>query len=124
MQERYKIDGQDIWQPDADIEYALATTSTADSTRTQDGVMHDSPMFTVERCSYTATGIPVAEASKILKLIVGRHFTLHYFSVYNGRWQDGEFYFAETTPKIGTLIEGGEKLSELSFNMIGVKPIV
>ena len=54
----------------------------------------------------------------------GKPFTLHYFSVYNGKWQDAKFYVGQSASiTIGTLDEEKEYLSQLSFDMQGVNPI-
>ncbi len=122
-QHRITIDGTEIWQPDKGLKHSFATTYSEDSTRVQSGVGHFTPLFTVEQESYTASHIPVIEASKILKLIIGRNFTLHYFSPYHADWKDATFYVGQGECQIGTLEDGGEKLSSLSFNMTGVNPI-
>lgn len=122
-QDRIKIDGNEIWQPDKDLSHNFATTYSEDSTRTQDGAGHFTPLFTIQQEGYSATHIPVEEASKILKLVIGRNFTLHYFSPYEGKWIDGTFYVGQGDCTIGTLEEGEEHLSSLSFNMTGVAPI-
>lgn len=123
-QDKIMINGNAIYQPDNDLEYNLETTYTSDTTRTQDGIMHDTPLFTVEQLNYTATGIPVADAAIILRIVAkGKHFTLHYFSPYYGAWRDGTFYVGKGSLNIGSLESGNETLSSLSFNMTGVNPI-
>lgn len=123
-QQKIDINSVGIWQPDKNLAYSFETTYTNDSTRTQDGAGHFTPMFTVEQLGYTATGIPVAEATKILQQIIsGNSFTLHYYSLYYGGWRDGTFYVGLGNCSIGTLEEGGETLSSLEFNMTGVDPI-
>lgn len=123
-QQKIDINSKGIFQPDSNLAYSFETTYTSDSTRTQDGKGHFSPLFTVEQLGYSATDIPVAEATKILKEIVkGGNFTLHYYSLYYGAWRDGAFYVGKGDCEIGTLEENGEKLSSLKFNMTGVNPI-
>lgn len=124
MQDKIKINDIEIYQPDSDLASGFETTFTADSGRVQSGVMHASPMFTVEQFSYKATDIPIEEASKILQMIVhGRPFTLHYFSPYYGIWRDGTFRVGKGSLSIGSLENNGEKLTLLSFNMTGDNPI-
>lgn len=124
MQNKIKINDVEIYQPDNDLGSSFETTFTQDSGRVQSGVMHATPMFTVEQFSYVATDIPVAEASKILQMIVhGRPFTLHYFSPYYGNWRDGRFRVGKGSLSIGSLKENEEKLTSLSFNMTGDNPI-
>lgn len=124
MQDRIRINGLDIFQPDQGLQYNFETTYTEDSTRLQNGQANFVGMFTVEQLSYTATDIPALEASKILQQVIkGEPFTLHYFSVYYNRWRDDTFRVGKGQYAIGSLEEGGEKLSSLSFNMTGDNPI-
>ena len=124
MQNKIMINGIEIFQPDKDLGSNFETTFTQDSGRVQSGVMHATPMFTVEQFSYVATDIPVDEASKILQMIVhGRPFTLHYFSPYYGIWRDDKFRVGKGSLTIGKLKENEEKLTSLSFNMTGDNPI-
>ena len=83
------------------------------------------PLFTVEQLNYTATDIPMEEATKILQMVAkGDAFTLHYFSVYYGGWRDGLFRVGKSGGvSIGSLEENNEKLSSLSFNMTGDIPL-
>ena len=124
MQDKIKINGMDIFQPDEGLQSSFETTYTEDSTRLQNGTANFVPLFTVEQFSYNATDIPGSEASKILQQIIkGDAFTLHYFSTYYGRWRDDKFRVGKGQFNIGTLEDGGEKLSSLSFNMTGDNPI-
>lgn len=124
MQDKYKINDIEIFQPDSDLQASFETTYTSDSTRVQSGVMHATPMFTVEQFSYTATDVPVAEVKTILQQIIkGNPFKLHYFSPYYGRWRDGTFRVGKGQFQIGTLKADEEKISSLSFNMTGDEPL-
>ena len=125
MQDLIRINGVDIFPPDEGLSYAIESTYTEDSTRLQTGDLNAVPMFTVEQLSYTATDIPMEEASKILQMVgKGEGFTLHYFSVYYGKWRDGIFRVGKSNNiSIGSLEENNEKLSSLSFNMTGDKPL-
>ena len=119
-----KIDDVYIKQPNTGLGYSFETTYSEDTTRTQDGILHASPLFTVESFSYKATHVTVEEMSVILQKIAnGRYFTLHYFSPYWGMWRDDLFYVGKGSLSIGRLNEDGEYYDELSFNMIGVNPI-
>lgn len=124
MQDKYKINDIEIFQPDSDLQASFETTYTSDSTRVQSGAMHATPMFTVEQFSYTATDVPVAEVKTILQQIIkGNPFKLHYFSPYYGRWRDGTFRVGKGQFQIGTLKADEEKISSLSFNMTGDNPL-
>lgn len=118
------INGTVIKQPDTGLGYSFETTYSESSTRTQDGVLHSTPLFTVEAFSYKATYVTVEEMTTILHEIAkGTNFTLHYFSPYLGTWRDDLFYVGKGSLDIGRLNESGEYYDELSFNMIGVNPI-
>ena len=69
MQDKIKINDIEIYQPDSDLASSFETTFTADSGRVQSGVMHATPMFTVEQFSYMATDIPVEKAKEIFKTL-------------------------------------------------------
>lgn len=123
-QDCIKINNKKVWQPDSDTAVAFETTYTQGSTRAQSGKGKFTPMFTVERFTYIASDVPMEEASRILQMVVGKNFELHYFSVYYGKWRTGTFYVGQTSDiKIKTLKEDHEKVSSLSFNMQGVNPI-
>ena len=123
-QNKISINGQVIWQPDEDLGSSFETTYTEDTTRTQDGVLHATPLFTVEQFSYKATNIPASEASRILQMVArGENFSLFYYSPYFGTWRTDLFYVGKGSLNVGTLKEGEEYLTGLSFNMTGVNPI-
>lgn len=123
-QEKIKINGAEIFQPDEGLGYDFETTYTEDTTRVQSGRLHSSPMFTVESLSYEASDIPLDEASKILQMVAkGKNFQLRYYSCYYGQWRTGAFYVGKGSMSIGTLKADEETLESLSFNMIGVDPI-
>ena len=124
MQDTIKINGIEIFQPDEGLQSSFQTTYSSDSTRVQSGVMHATPLFTVEQFSYSATHIPVEEASIILRQIIkGEPFTLHYFSPFYGVWRDGIFRVGQGQFAIGCLEHGGEYMDSLTFNMTGDNPI-
>ena len=114
-----------IKQPDQDgFTFSLATTSTEDSGRTQDGVMHNTPMFTAESYSFKAASLTPAEVSTILQIVTGKSkFKAHYFSPYYGAWRDDYFYVSQSSISVNILRSGEENLTDLSFNMIGVNPL-
>lgn len=125
MQDRIKINEVDIYQPDEGLDYNFESTYTSDSTRVQSGHGHFTPLFTVEQLGFTASNLPVSEASKILKLVAkGNYFTLHYFSLYYGIWRDDTFYVGKGSGGIKTLKINEETVEELSFNMTGVNPLL
>lgn len=124
MQDYIKMNGSAILQPDSGLSYSWETTYTSDTTRTQAGPLHATPMFTVESLGYEATLASVTEVKQILQVIMkGKTFTLHYFSPYYGAWRDGKFYVGKGSFNLGCLSEDGEYYESISFNMIGVDPV-
>lgn len=123
-QERMRINGVDIWQPDKGLQYKTETTFTEDSVRAMNGVLYETPMFTVEQLGYVATNVRQPEVTKILQMIdKAQRFTLHYFSMHYGAWRDGVFYVGKGQYSVGSWETGGEYVESLSFNMTGVNPL-
>lgn len=124
MQDRIKMNGTAIFQPDSGLGYGYTTSYGDDNKETQDGVKHGTVISTHESLTYTATGIPCSAAATILQIIAhGGTFTLHYYSVHLNTWRNDTFRVPQTSISIGSLIEGGEMLDSLSFTMEGVHPI-
>lgn len=123
-QEYYTINGIKIRQPTELMPFQLATTYTSDTARTQDGILHSTPLFTVESYSYGATGFTAKEMSDFLKLTAkGQSFDFHYFSPYYGEWRTDKFYVGQESLKIRSTKADNERLDDLSCNIIGVNPI-
>lgn len=124
MQEVIKINDIVIFQPDEGLQYSFETTYSSDSTRVQSGQAHFTPLFTIEQLGYTATDIPVKDAKVIIEQIIkGNAFNLRYFSVYYGTWRTAKFRVGKGQFAIGSLKDGEEKLTSLSFNMTGEEPL-
>ena len=124
MQDKIRINDIEIFQPDEGLKSSFETTYTEDSTRLQSGEANFVPLFTVEQFSYSATDVPINEASVILQQIIkGEAFKLHYFSPYYGRWRDGMFRVGQGQFTIGTVEANGERISSLTFNMTGDNPL-
>lgn len=124
MQDTIKINDIEIVQPDEGLQYNFETTYSSDSTRVQSGQAHFTPLFTVEQLGYTATDISVEDAKVIIEQIIKGHaFKLHYYSVFYGMWRDAKFRVGKGQFSIGSLVEGEERLTSLSFNMTGEDPI-
>lgn len=123
-QEYITMNGIKIFQPDEGLEYNFTTTYSENSKRTQKGAGHFTPLFTVEQFGYTATDVPLDEATKIMKIVAkGKPFTLHYFSLYYGKWVDNKFYVGKGNLDFKRLTIKNGKVNKLSFNMTGVNPI-
>lgn len=123
-QDKLKFNGVAIKQPDRGLGYDFETTYSEDSGRVQSGVLHITPLFTVEAFSYTATDLTEAEMSQILRIVAkGAIFNMHYRSPYYGRWRDDQFYVGKGTLSIGSWKEDEERYENLSFNVIGANPL-
>ena len=110
-------------QPDS-VEFSLATTSTADSGRNQLGAMDNSVMFTVEQYKVTFTRLGAYDTKKMLQAITGKNsIAFHYFSPYYGEWQDAQFYVANNTLKIKSVVEKKEVFNNMNFQITGINPI-
>lgn len=123
-QEMYKINGVEIWQPDEELSWDYEKTYTKDSTRTDDGVGHFTKMFTTQSFAYQASHVPVAEWAKISQMIIlEEYFDLYTWSPCFGKWMTHRCYVGKGTLKIGTLEEGNETYSSISFNMVDNIPL-
>lgn len=123
-QDKMKMNGVEIWQPDKGLQYNTETTYSEDSGRVQKGPAHITPLFTVEQLGYAAKNVPQAEVTKILQIIDGGSpFTLHYFSMHYGEWRDAKFYVGKGQYSVGSWKTGEEYVESLSFNMTGVNPL-
>lgn len=117
-QDRYKINGREIFQPDKDLSLAWETTYTDDSSRTQDGKGHFTPLFTVYQHGYSASHVPVAEATWIISVIsTGAPFILHGWSPKYGEWRDINCYVGKSADcTVGSLEDGKEYYTTFAFN--------
>lgn len=124
-QEYLKFNDVTVKIPDRDgYGIQFATTSTSDSDRTQDLVMHNTPIGTVESYSLKWSNLTLSEASLILRQVVNKSsFKVHYLDVYSGKWKDGWFYASNFSITPIDLTAGEERIDSLSFNIVGVNPI-
>lgn len=123
-QDLIKINDIEIKQPDKGLISNFETQFTKDTGRTQDGTLHLTSLFTYETFTYSASLLTSGEVSSILQQVArGNSFRLHYFSPFYGAWRTDDFYVAKGSLAIGRLNENNEKISSLSFSMIGVNPI-
>ncbi len=123
MDKPFEFNGIPVKTPDT-FKPSLATTSTDDSDRTQDLVMHNTPIGTVQSYSFEWKYIKPEEAAKIVQQIKNRsQYSLRYLSADTGQWTTGFFYTSNYT--FGTLkVSDGKFVWEsLSFNAVGVNPI-
>ncbi len=124
MQQKFKINGITIVQPDEDgYSPSYATTSSSDSGRTLRGVMKNTPLFTTEAYQLKWSNIKAADAAIILQQIKERNFDFYHFNMFTAKWETAVFYASNFKPSPICLKEGEEILSELSFQVTGVNPV-
>ncbi len=119
----FEFNGIPVKTPDT-FKPSLATTSTEDSDRTQDLVMHNTPMGTIESYDFEWKNIEPEEASKIVQQITNRsQYSLRFLSPKSGQWETKQFYTSNYN--FGTLktADGVFKWESLSFNAVGINPI-
>ncbi len=124
-QEYLKFNGVTLPIPDEDgYTVQIATTSTDDSDRTQDMVMHNTPMGSVASYGLKWSDLTKEEVSLILSQVLDKpSFSAHYFDVKTATWKDADFYATTFNITPINLAESQERIEELSFNIIGIKPI-
>lgn len=123
-QEYYSINGEKIKQPLELMQFQFSTTYSADTTRTQDGILHNTPLFTVESYSYNVTGLTAEEIKRFLQLIAkGGNFSFRYYSPYYGEWRTAPFYVGQGSLKLKRVNKDLERFDSISCNFIGVNPI-
>lgn len=124
MEEKpFEFNGIPVTTPNTFIP-AMATTSTEDSDRTQDLVMHNDPMGTVESYSIGWENIDPKEAAFIISQIKNKkQYSLRHMNAAIGDWAVKQFYTANYT--FGTLKTVNDKFvwESLSFNATGIYPV-
>lgn len=122
MERPFQFNGVPVKTPDT-FQPSMATTSTEDSDRTQDLVMHNTPMGTIESYSFEWRYIEPEEAAKIIGQIKNKsQYSLRFLSPNSGTWETKQFYTSNYN--MGTLrVTNGHFVWEsLSFNSVGINP--
>lgn len=124
-QEQLKFNGIEIPWPDKDgYTVQISTTSTSDSDRTQDLVMHNTPIGSVGSYGLKWTDLTKEEVATILSQVLDRpSFSAHYFDIKTANWKDADFYATTFSITPIDLTDQHERIEELSFNIIGIRPI-
>ena len=124
-QEQLKFNGVAIPWPDQDgYTIQISTTSTSDSDRTQDLVMHNTPIGSVGSYGLKWTDLTKEEVTTILSQVLDRpSFSAHYFDIKTATWKDADFYATTFSITPIDLTDQHERIEELSFNIIGIRPI-
>lgn len=101
----------------------FATTSTDDSDRTMDLVMHNTPIGTITGYDFEWKDITLQEAATIMRQVLNKpEFLVHYLDLYYGTWRDAYFYASNFNAGAKTLEDGFEKWSGLSFGIRSINP--
>lgn len=101
-----------------------ATTSTNDSDRTQDLVMHNTPIGTIESYSIEWKDIEPEEAAKIIQQIKNqREYSLRYLSLSEGIWRTDPFYTVNYSAGTLKTVNGKFVWENLAFNAIVINPV-
>lgn len=122
----YKIDGVDIKAPET-YKPQFATTSTEDSDRTQDLVMHNKPMGTITRYDMTWGNMSTNEVRTILQACMNKEsFQFTHFDIFQG-WVTKPFYASNFSVEAVRIVEIGSRPEEvwkgLTINFIAINPI-
>lgn len=119
----FEFNGIPVKTPNA-FKPSLATTSTEDSDRTQDLVMHNTPLGTPESYSFEWNNISPEDASVIIQQIKNRsEYTLRYLSASKGKWRVDRFYTSNYTFGTLKIANGVEVWESLSFNAVSIEPL-
>ena len=111
MGERFSIDGTEIKTPDS-YKPVFATTSTEDSDRTQDLIMHNTPLGTIAGYDLTWKSLKSDEISTILNLMMNKpYFQFHHRDPRQASgWSTAQFYASNFSMGAQRL---GERTGEL-----------
>lgn len=121
--EYFMIDGVKITAPDG-YKPVFATTSTEGSDRTQDGVMHNTPMFTIGGYNLSWGELEWREIATILKgMIDKKKFSFHHKDpTAPEKWIDKDFYASNFEMAAQTLEEGNNVWTDLAINIRRIDP--
>lgn len=124
-QEQLKFNDVTMPWPDEDgYTVDISTTSTDDSDRTQDLEMHNTPIGSIGSYGLKWSDLTKEEVALILSQVLDKpSFSAHYFDVKTATWKDADFYATTFSITPINLTEEHERIEELSFNIIGIKPI-
>lgn len=124
MQKRITIDGVAIRQPTS-YQPIFSTTSTASSARTQDLVMHNTPIGTIAGYDIEWESLTWTEISTILNAMLNKSsFSVYHPSPLNSSgWITSSFYASDFTMAAQNLKDGQEKWTGLKISIRSVRPV-
>lgn len=125
MSEKFTVDGTEIRTPTT-YKPVFATTSTEDSDRTQDLIMHNTPLGTIAGYDLTWDSLTSEEISVIINSMMNKpYFQFHHRDPRQaGGWSTAEFYASNYSMQAQRLGEReGELWSGLSINVRSIYPV-
>ncbi len=121
---KFQIDGVEIKTP-TQYKPVFATTSTEDSERTQDMIMHNTVMGTVEGYDMTWNCLSSSDIAQILNLMIDKSS----FKFYHrcpldvSGWRTGDFYASNFSMNTQRLQDNEELWTDLTINVRSIKPV-
>ena len=125
MGDKFSIDGVEIKSPEV-YKPVFSTTSTEDSDRTQDLIMHNTPMGTIAGYDMTWKQLTSQEIATILNAMMNKpSFSFHHRDPRDeSGWADADFYASNFNMGAQRLGERtGELWSDLSINVRSIYPV-
>lgn len=124
VQEQFKIDGVIIKAPDT-YKPVFATTSTESSKRSQDLVMHNTPMGTIAGYDMEWGELKWGEIATILNSMINKsQFIFHHKDPRTpGKWIDKTFYASNFNMAAQTLKDNEERWTGLTINVRSIRPV-
>lgn len=120
---QFSVDGVGIKAPTS-YKPVFATTSTEDSDRTQDLIMHNTPMGTIAGYDMQWDQLTTEEAQTILKGMMNKSsFSFYHHDVLTG-WVSKDFYASNFSVQAVRLKDGQELWTGLAINIRAINPIV
>ncbi len=123
MDKPFEFNGIPVKTPDT-FQPNGATTSTDDSDRTQDLVMHNMPIGTIESYSIEWKDIEPEEAATIIQQIKNKEeYSLRYLSLSEGIWRTDQFYTVNYSAGTLKTVNGKFVWENLTFNAVVINPV-
>lgn len=123
MTARFEIDGTEIPAPTT-YKPKFATTSTEDSDRTQDLIMHNTPMGTIAKYEMTWDSLDNTEIALLLSLTMNKSSFMfrHRDPTNSTGWSTSAFYCSNYDMNAQRLRDGEELWDGLSMNFTAINP--
>lgn len=124
MQEKFMLNGVEIEAP-TDYKPVFATTSTSDSDRDQNLIMHNTPIATIAGYDMKWDILKWDEIATILNGMINKsEFTFHHPDpTIPGQWIDRTFYASNFNMAAQTMEYDYEAWTNLQINIRRIQPI-